>query len=357
MIRICYVDDVARDRRRYSGRLNSRVLAVETFPPPSPLDIRQLIRSKPDVFLVDYELIKSEPQREKVSYQGGAFANAIREGFPGRPIVLLTRRALLTDYKQMSDISQSFDEIVFKDSIESDPDSVRDLLIDLGKGFELLRSKRLKNWRALIRCLGATAEEADALQKAGPPVYGDTPGGYWRVAEAAKWTRDVVLKYPGILYDRLHAATALGIDVKAFGKPSLTKLFKPAQYKGIFAPEEGRWWRGRLYTVAERIIVQSGITGPPNIAFANAYKRKTGIQLAPAICVSSSKKPADWVCFILQKPVKREFSLPYHPDQRPAIMDEARVSFKAIQEDNRVALELFDKENQIVLDGLLRVRR
>jgi hypothetical protein len=76
--------------------------------------------------------------------------------------------------------------------------------------------------------------------------------------------------------------------------------------------------------------------------------------LAPAVCISSGEKPADWVCYILQKPVKREYSLPYHPDQRPAIMDEARVSFRAVKEDNRVALELIDRENQGLLDKLLK---
>jgi CheY-like chemotaxis protein len=356
MIRVCYVDDVSRDRHQYSERLRTQGLSVDVFPPPSPLDVQQLVRNKPDAFLIDYELIKSEVNRDKVNYQGGALANAIREGFPDRPIILLTRRALLSDYKQMGDISFSFDEIIFKGQIESDPKGVRNLLLSLGRGFALLRSKRTRNWRSLVKSLEATPEEADALQKAGPPSddYTGTHAGHWRVTEAARWIRKVVLEYPGILYDNLSAATALGIDLKSFENPRLQNLFKPARYSGVFAPEQGRWWRGRLYKIGQTIIARAKQTGPANLEFADAYKRTIGKRLAPAVCISSGEKPADWVCYILQKPVKREYSLPYHPDQRPAIMDEARVSFRAVKEDNRVALELIDRENQGLLDKLLK---
>jgi hypothetical protein len=49
---------------------------------------------------------------------------------------------------------------------------------------------------------------------------------------------------------------------------------------------------------------------------------------------------------VLRKPVKREFSLPYHPDSRPAVMDEARVSYKAIRESNDVFEEFFDEQHR-----------
>ncbi len=38
-------------------------------------------------------------------------------------------------------------------------------------------------------------------------------GATWAVFTTAKWIRNVLMKYPGILYDEIHAATFLGIQL------------------------------------------------------------------------------------------------------------------------------------------------
>lgn len=37
-----------------------------------------------------------------------------------------------------------------------------------------------------------------------------------------------------------------------------------------------------------------------------------------------------------------KYSIKYYPDNRPSVMDEARVSFKAIKTSDEVNFELFD---------------
>jgi hypothetical protein len=142
-----------------------------------------------------------------------------------------------------------FDDVIYKGDLEKDPASARALLASLADGFAQLRAATVKSWKSLLRLLKAPPEAEDALRKAAPPIHSGVPGSSarWRVQEAARWIRKVILAYPGILYDNLHSATALGIDVQSFDSAKLPKLFAPARYQGVFEPADGRWWRARLY--------------------------------------------------------------------------------------------------------------
>lgn len=74
--------------------------------------------------------------------------------------------------------------------------------------------------------------------------------------------------------------------------------------------------------------------------------------LEPAICIYDKTPIADWVCYVLQKPVKQQNSIPYYPDQRPSVMDQARVSFKAIQESNAFDENLVDSDGYEIVSKL-----
>jgi len=361
MLSICYVDDDPKDRKRFAERLSGGNTVVQPVSPPEQLSIEPIIRTKPDVLLIDYELTKPETGRSPVSYQGGTLASRIRESFPDHPVVLLTREGLLAkrEYRQMRDFMQIFDDVVYKGNIEKEPGAARSLLTSLAEGFARLRGTKPKSWKSLLRLLEAPPEAEDSLRKAGAPLRSEahSPTANWRVQEAARWIRGVVLAYPGILYDRLHTATALGIAIQSFSMPSVRKLFAPAEYRGPFQPQEGRWWRVRIYDIAQRVITAAKFSGSANVVFAAAYGKRARTRLKPARCIFSNAVPADWVCYVLQKPVKRQYSLPYHPDDRPAVMDEARVSFKAIRQDNRVLDELFDEQGQELLKEIRNLKQ
>jgi hypothetical protein len=360
MIKVYYVDDVATDRQKFATRISGGNLAVASGWPPEGLNLEPIIRTKPDILMIDYELTRPERGRTPTQYQGATLASRIRESFPNHPIVLFTRRGLLTrpEYQQVKDVMQVFDDVLYKGDIEKNPGSSRSLLASLATGFRLLREDKTKSWDSLIQFLKAPPQAEDALRKAGPPLHSGvrTSPAPWRVQEAARWIRKVVLAYPGILYDKLYSATALGIDVESFDAPKVRKLFAPAQYRGLFEPPEDRWWRVRVYEVAQRVIAAAKLSGPAHVVFADAYKKRVGTRLKPARCIYSKTSPADWVCYILYGPVKRQYSLSYHPDDRPAVMDEARVSFKAIREDNRVRDELFDEQSQKLLKEIRSLR-
>jgi hypothetical protein len=348
-VKVNFIDDVSGDGERYSKRLTrGRHLDVQFFLPSPELNVDALTHPPPDLFLVDYELIKERAGGVHASYQGGTLATAIREKMTEYPIVLITRKGLVVweRNKRIMEASQTFDGVVYKSDIDKDPVGVIKQLMSIAEGFQILREQEKKDWKALLGVLEATEEEGRLLREAAPPPLG------WQVLEAARWIRNVVLTYPGILYDPLHAATALGIEKDAFLEKRVQKLMKDAKYSGIFVPPEGRWWRIRLFAAAGELTREEGIQGPINRAFAKAFQKRYWEELLLAKCIYSGETPADWVCYILKEPVKIRYSLVYHPDRRPAVMDDARVSFKAIRESNEVFDELFDAESAKLLQEI-----
>jgi hypothetical protein len=191
------------------------------------------------------------------------------------------------------------------------------------------------------------------LWKADPPpeiLSEDT----WRVPEIARWIRGVLLHYPGILYDSLHASVALGLSRESLLRPSLLAFFRTARYTGVFAQKDSHFWKTRFLTKARALLRDVGLQDAPFTDFAKGWRRKRRISLPQAVCNTSGESPADSVCYVLREPVLRRYSLPYRPDPRPAVMDEARVSFKAIRTDNRYDERLFPPDSQQLLDAIQR---
>lgn len=347
--KVNFIDDVRGQGERYSRRLErGDHLDVRFFLPPAELNLDALTQPLPDLFLVDYELIQEQVRGVHANYQGGTLATAIRERMPEYPIVLLTRKGLLTweRNKRIMEVTQTFDDVVYKSDIDEDPARVIQQLMSIATGFQILREQEKKDWKALLAVLEATEDEGTLLGEAAPPPSD------WQVLEGARWIRKVVLAYPGILYDPLHAATLLGIERTVFLDEPVQRLVEDAKYSGIFAPPKGRWWRMRLIAAAEEFMREQGIEGAINHAFAKAFQERHMRELVPAKCIDSGETPADWVCYILNEPVKMEHSLVYHPDTRPAVMDDARVSFKAIRESNEVHDELFDADSARLLQEI-----
>lgn len=350
--RILYIDDQAEDgykAERVRERLSrsEEIDCVLVSPPDDMADVDKIEMggegrvkdNPPSLFLIDQDLIS-------VNYYGSTLVAHIRSEFPEHPIVIITRRSVLRDLgaeksRQLIEEMQTFDHLVLKDVVDDHHDKVRQLLITLSEGFGALRGIEDKTWASLVEVMGADEEEADLLRETAPPlpkrraVYDGQEGGQradWTVTGAAHWIRNVIISYPGVLYDALHSATRLGISAAAFIREDVQRELEGCAYEGVFAPREGRWWKMRLLGVAQDLIDEQGLEGQINRTFSQAFLRKHGVELDPATCVWDGSPAADQVCYVLQSPVKTEHSLRYHPDNRPSVMDPARVSFRAIQE-------------------------
>ena len=338
-IRVVLVDDEKNAGDRYGGLLGKCGLEVEHRFPPQEFDVKSLVDPAPDLFLVDYELTSKRGDGQAASYRGWSLATALREELGDRPIVLLTRTGLATwrAARRSLEASRIVDAVEYKTDIERDSESAAKRLVSLACGYAIIRNQE-PTYQGLCEALRArSSEETAALSEATPPRSG------WQPFEAAAWIRNVVLAFPGILYDALHAATTLGLSRESFDNPKVRAEFNEAHYEGVFSDVEHRWWRSRLFEVAERLRQNARIPGPLNVAVPQALGNLLHVGLQSPPCTYSGQVPADWVCCLLKVPVKYDFTLAYGMDDRPKVMDEARISFKAIAESQDVRLELFDK--------------
>src|SRR5262249_33377064 len=150
----------------------------------------------------------------------------------------------------------------------SELEKSRGLLVSIMDGYQALRQIAHKGWGELVAAMKAEEVESALLREAAPPLE----RGEWIVSGAANWIRHLVLKYPGILYDDLHAATQLGISISSFIEHEVQQFLAPAKYTGVFASHERRWWRRRLYRLASELSEVAGRDAPPYQAFAEAFR-------------------------------------------------------------------------------------
>jgi CheY-like chemotaxis protein len=352
-LRVLIVDDNAEDRRRMKAIFARRVrFSASAVAPPVPLDAASFLdqESTPDLVLVDYQLSEKEADRAAATYKGSTLAAALRERLPKTPILLITRATLLTSGKAAGarDLQGAFESLVVKDDIWAQPAIHVERFRLLAEGFRTVGDSTSKDWAGLRSLLGAEREEDELLREADPPQH-VLEGKSWRVTEVARWITGTLLKYPGILYAPLHAATTLGISVETFLWPTIQKRFRPALYSGVFRPEEPFVWRGRLHSIARDVLRKAGKGDEPLTSFAAAWAHLHRRRPDPAVCVTSGETPADSVCYVLCEPVMRRYSLPYRPDSRPACMDEARVSFAAIRKTNEYEDQLFPADARALL--------
>ncbi len=352
-----YIDDEEKKAKKMARRLSEiNGLDVRHLLPTPDLSVKE-IDGETALFFVDYELDKvnpSAPTTVPVTYKGGAFAQQLRDKFPDHPIVLVTKESIFDveageRYVQSQSI---FDTFISKSEMSGSPELVVEKALILIEGFSCLRHAA-KTWDSFLDALQADSEEGIAIGEAAAPIEKSKNNWTWNVLYTAKWVSNILLEYPGILLDSLHAATFLGISQESFlENTSLQSLIEKARYQGVFAPKEGRWWKSRLREIAYDVRDETQIRGDINSCFAPAFFQKTGEQLSPSVCVFSGESPADWVCYVLKEPVKISYSLLYYPDSRPAIMDDARVSFRAIRNNNDVFENFFPPSNKELIEQI-----
>ena len=353
-----YIDDDGRELIKYKSKFEEDESAKDRFEIVAicaQKKIEDLIseveRSNPELILVDFEL--DIPKDDIViGISGVSLSTALSEKFPEIPIVLFTRKDVFKIEQYPPRILLSLDEFIYKSDIFKGDRKDLQTLYKLAIGFEKLRNAKSKKWIDLLSLIKAPESEYDGLKLSNPPI---TSGGKWSVSEAADWMRKTLIEYPGILYDPIHSATFLGISLDAFLSNPIQEFFTEAKYSGIFAPSEGRWWKSKLQEIAESIMDEKEMDLLTYESFQLAWKRTKKTKIERSKCVFTEESPAEWVCYILKKPVMIKYSLSYKPDSRPSVMDEARVSFEAIRTSNDVNDDLFDPIGQEMLPEIRKM--
>ncbi len=337
--KIVYIDDDERDQKKYKTKFEAdaksknkfEIVAINT--PKTPQDYDSIIRMNPDLLLVDY--ILDIPEEDKViGVSGVALSTELKQKIPGVPIVLFTRKTIFgpKNYIRTKETFPSvIDEIIYKKELFQEDSSNLENIYRLASGYNTLKNLAHRTWVSVLELIGAPKTDRDPLEQSNPP-FDDIKN--WSPSSIAVWIRETLIKYPGILYDAIHAATLLGISEEAFLSEDLQEACSSAKYTGPFETLSGRWWKSIIQSSAYSMMNKKGKTLPLREGFPQAWERVKGQTIDKSKCIFSGESPADWVCCILHKPVLIKYSLSYTADNRPQIMDESRVSFEAIRTTN-----------------------
>ncbi len=115
------------------------------------------------------------------------------------------------------------------------------------------------------------------------------------------WLYDSILRFPGLLVDRVAAASHLNIGVNVFGRDSKVQdLFKSSLYRGPFRdPADPHWWRGQL----DDLVLAAGCTDGRSFA-----QKKLGRKIPFCRCSLDTKKSAGYYCVATKTAVSRDNS-------------------------------------------------
>jgi CheY-like chemotaxis protein len=340
---VLYVDDKPQELKKIQQKFLTNSFASTNFnlicvpPPKNQEDFERLFNLKSDVILMDLDLSKPDSDKQKSPFSGLTLSTEIRQRNPDIPIVLFTRKTVFSDEhysKVESKIPSWVDATIYKNELFIGEEKLL-FLMNLAKGFEILRICKIKNFDNLLKVLNSPISDSDSIKMSDLPLNKKT-GYLWAVSDVSYWIQQILIEYPGILYDPIHAATFLGISEKEFLSPDIQDFFNHTKYDGLFPPIEGRWWKSAIRETVLKEMTKEESKLPIIKGFVKFWIRTQGRELESSKCIVSNEKPADCVCFIYKKPVALNYSISYHPDSRPDVMDEARVSYKAIKETNDV---------------------
>jgi hypothetical protein len=360
MIKTLYIDDSQQDLERYNkkfetdDRTKDRFRIIMRNSPKSAQDYKQIYQDYADLMLIDFDLAKPDLEGDATNISGLTLSTELRQRFPEAPMVLFTRPNIFKAQDYSVRILSNIDDIVYKKDLFMPDSTLLDSLYELAIGFKKLRNKKTRKWVDLLEIINAPEIEYDDLKLANPPT---DSGNDWSVSDAAAWIRNTLIKFPGLLYGPMHAATFLGISKDAFLSNPILEVFSEAKYSGVFSPTDGRWWKTKLQQIANAMMIQKERNLLLREAFPMAWERTRKTAIERSVCVFSGESPAEWVCYILKKPMMIKYSLSYKPDSRPSVMDEARVSFEAIRTSNEVNDELFDSLGKELLPEIRRMRK
>ena len=350
-IKILFFDDDEKDLKKYSSVLSepNKIKVIEVLPPEhlNELDLS----SQPDLVLIDYKLTQRQPSGISATYYGDTLSTYILENLPEIPILILSTRDVLKLFPKYEEEIQNADHVIYKTDVYQYPSYWKTFLTSLVQNFKKIANieKHSRTWQILMKLLKANIIEVEELQRAAPPRFKSS--SYWTIHSVARWILHVLFKYPGVLYDDLHASAALGINKEDFLLKEVQSFFRKALYTGLFSEIKKLWWRDQLQELAFKCIREEKLEPLLSRNFRIAFERKTTQKLKPSICVFSNEENANSICYILKKPVKMKYTLEYLPDNRPEVMETARISFKAILEEDidesKLPLAEFERLNDI----------
>jgi len=208
--------------------------------------------SQPDLIIMDHILTRTSSETFK---RGSTAATVIHEKWPECPIVSVTAVDLKSDVdtRQRSAYENMFRDYRISEHYQT--------ILSIANGFGKLRKNRPKDINALLNQIDCPMDDREKIRKILPieiKEEGNLNDESF-IVEVYRWFNSVLAERPGFLYNKKWAATYMGLSEDGFN--SVSKLFEPAKYQGIFSDSSNeRWWKSQLTQI---IAEKTGKVGLP----------------------------------------------------------------------------------------------
>lgn len=266
----------------------------------------------PDLIVIDHVYNPPLP----FGARGSSVAHLLRREFPTVPMVCVTAMFDRPHSFNQEDISE-YTAVFLYQQLENHIEE----LFAIARDFKKLRLRETSFREHLIGCLKPPRRDKGDLLRLLPEEFQDAKH-VTTEHRAARWILGTFVRQPGFLYDRLHAATLLGLSEGGFAK--VEARFAKARYRGAFATERyPRWWVSTLRTQLFEVLGEDAPDLPQH-----AGRTLPGIVAADfSVCyVSKSVEPppdavvaADVTSDTKLRVVQRQFAdvHPNHPGVVP----------------------------------------
>jgi hypothetical protein len=265
----------------------------------------------PDLFIVDHVFNLALP----FGLKGSSVAHLLRSAFPATPIVCVTAmfdQPHSFDQENVSAYSALFLFQRLEEHIED--------LYAIARDFPKLDPKSAHVRDHLVAALKAPKRDQEDILRILPEEFQEKDLETTR-HRIARWIFNTLLRRPGFLYDRLHAATLLGLTESGLKK--VQARFAKALYRGVFETDtHPLWWVSML----RKLLLDMSAEGASDLP-QHLGRRLQGIEPDDfSVCYITKKvEPppdavvdADATRGAKQRVVRREYS-DQHPND-PGIM-------------------------------------
>lgn len=204
---------------------------------------------EPDLIILDHKL---EEIRSGLFRTGSTVAAYLREKWPECPMIGITAANVRTDvdFQQREAYEEIYPSIVISRHYQT--------IYSIAKSFKILREKKPTTVDSVLGLMKTPKDELIKIKSIVPQDFRNNINDPSILVDLSRWVRKIFLDRPGFVYDRLWAATFLGLTTNGFQK--VEQHFKKAKYTGLFADESNtKWWKSRLLQVLSDMVDTPGL--------------------------------------------------------------------------------------------------
>ncbi len=251
-------------------------------------------KPRPDLIIIDHVFTKLN---NPLKLKGSSVASLLRGAWPDIPMVcvtaMFTKGGSTFDQQDLSEYTAVFEYPHLDNHLE-------DLFL-IAKDFPKLKVKSSDLRDDVISTLKAPKGDRDGLKHVLPEEFRTQLHGTTR-HRVARWIFNTLMKRPGFLYNKLRAATYLGLTEIGFEKVS--KIFERARYAGPFASDKRPlWWASELSKLmyanvsddAPDIPQLAGrkLQGIRSNHYSVCYVTRSSVQFPDAVASVDSRSPIE----------------------------------------------------------------